>query len=138
MQLNEMGSIVRECRLEIPHHFPGVELHAHVVMPNHVHGILVIHGRARHAVPLRNTGASVEAFGNPVAGSLPTIIRSFKATVSKRVHAVDRRPANQVWQRNYYEHVIRTGAEFDEVSRYIWENPKVWEFDEENPDRRGR
>lgn len=138
MQLNEAGSIVRQCWLETPRHFPGVELQAYVVMPNHIHGVVAIFRRARHAVPLRDTKSKVEAFGKPIAGSLPTIIRSFKAAVSKRVRAMRRLPTTQIWQRNYYERVIRTGDEFDEVSRYIWENPKAWEFDEENPNRRDR
>ncbi len=89
-------------------------------------------------MPLRDTRSKVEAFGKPIAGSLPTIIRSFKAAVSKRVRAMRRLPTTQIWQRNYYERVIRTGDEFDEVSRYIWEDPKAWEFDEENPNRRDR
>ena len=136
MQLNEIGSIVRESWLEIPQHFPGVELRAYVVMPNHIHGVVAIFPRGRHAVSVQDAGAKAEAFGKPVSGSLPTIIRSFKAAVSKRIRAMRRLPANQIWQRNYYERVIRTGDELDEASRYIWENPGAWERDEENPDRR--
>jgi REP-associated tyrosine transposase len=115
MHLSALGRIVRECWLEIPLHFPGLELGPYVVMPNHIHGILVFNKRPRHAVPLRDTTPKFEAFGRPVRGSLPTVIRSFKAPVSERMRGT---PALRVWQRNYYERVLRSGDEFHQASPY--------------------
>ena len=135
MHFSALGRMVRECWLEIPLHFPGLELGPYVVMPNHMHGILVFHKRARHAVPLRDTAPRFEAFGKPVRGSLPTVIRSFKAAVSEGIRGT---PALRVWQRNYYERVLQTGDEFQQASRYIWENPRNWEIDEDNPRRSSR
>jgi putative transposase len=133
MRLNQVGKVAHETWLELPMHFPAVELHAHVIMPNHIHGALAILKRARHAVPLRSE-SNPESFGKPVAASLPTVVRSYKAAVSGRVRAILGKPSYQVWQRNYYERVVRTGDEFREVCRYIIENPQHWAFDKENPD----
>ncbi|OGR05613.1 MAG: hypothetical protein A2511_01970 [Deltaproteobacteria bacterium RIFOXYD12_FULL_50_9] len=80
MWLNDAGRVVQKCWDDILVHFPYVEMDECVVMPNHVHGIIAIVG-ARHAVPLQ-TGQ----FDKPVAGSIPTIIRSFKSAVTKCVN----------------------------------------------------
>ncbi len=138
MRLNDTGRIVSECWLEIPRHFPGVQLDAFVVMPNHIHCVVVILPQVGHAISGQHAAAIGEAFAKPVAGSLATIVRSFKAEVTRRVRAMQGPAAQQVWQRSYYERVIRTGKEFREVTQYIAENPKVWEFDEENPTRQKR
>ena len=140
--LNVLGEIVDRCWAEIPRHFFGVELPLHVVMPNHLHGILVLSQRARRAVPLRFSAdlafsmAGAEAFGIPVAHSIPTIVRSFKSAVTKRAREILRRPDLIVWQRGYYEHVIRDGRDFNNAWDYIRWNPQRWEFDEENPGRK--
>ena len=81
MVLNDFGKIADECWRAIPDHFPVVELGAYVVMPNHVHGIIVItNGRGTiYRAPTQ------EQFQKPVAGSIPTIIRTFKAAVTRRI-----------------------------------------------------
>jgi REP element-mobilizing transposase RayT len=134
MRLNEMGQIITGCWDESPNHFPNVKLDAFVVMPNHVHGIIVIVETsdsgsvgARHAVPLQRS------FGQPISGSLPTIIRSFKSAVTRRINEMRDTPGMPVWQRNYYEHVIRNNRELDRVRRYIAGNPARWTEDSENP-----
>ena len=83
MRLNECGRIAASCWDEIAVHFPNVELDAFIVMPNHVHGIIVI------VVDGRGTACrapTTEQFGKPVANSLPTIIRSFKSAATKRIN----------------------------------------------------
>jgi len=147
MVLNACGEMVRACWREIPDHFPHVALDAFVVMPNHVHGILWIVGDvgARHAVPLHNAEPmpNQEQFGKPVPGSIPTIIRAFKSAVTRRINEHRGTPGAPVWQRNYYEHIIRTtvGAHgrspLDAIRRYIAENPLRWYLDGENPDALG-
>ncbi|MCP9448186.1 MAG: hypothetical protein NNA22_11550, partial [Nitrospira sp.] len=81
MRVNKFGEIARHCWFDIPAHFPHAELDAFVVMPNHVHGIIVI-------VDGRGTAcrAPTERFGHPVTGSIPTVIRSFKSAVTKRIN----------------------------------------------------
>jgi REP-associated tyrosine transposase len=90
MFLNDFGKIADECWRVIPDHFPSVELDAYVIMPNHMHGITVI-TNGRGTTPALRAGASVyraptqEQFQKPVAGSIPTVIRTFKAAVTRRI-----------------------------------------------------
>ncbi len=140
MILNEFGYIVKIFRMEIPQHFQHVKLDAYVVMPNHVHGIIIIVG-ARHAVPLRHAVAQhnampihqspkYEQFGKPVSCSIPTIIRSFKSAVSKQINQIRKTPGIPVWQRNYYEHILRDKLDLHHIRQYIMDNPINWEKDE--------
>ena len=130
MVLNARGKIVWECWYEISKHFPHVELGAFVVMPNHVHGIIEIinvdNGRGTiYRAPTQ------EEFQKPVKGSLPTIMRTFKAAVTRRVG----RELNEtgIWQRNYYEHVIRNQQDWERIHNYILANSVNWDGDKENP-----
>jgi putative transposase len=136
MQLNALGIIADECWRAIPEHFPNIELGTYAVMPNHVHGIIVIYddknrmatnsspsGGARPASPLSPHGAKPKSIG--------AIVGSFKSAVTRRIG----RELNTtgIWQRNYYEHVIRNHDEWDRIQRYIEANPSMWAEDEENP-----
>jgi REP element-mobilizing transposase RayT len=142
MQLNMLGEIVRDCLMEIPHHFANVELPVYAIMPNHLHSVLVLRERARHAVPLLNRSEQLnrtehaERFGDPVAGSVPTIVRSFKSAVTRKARINLKNRAIEVWQRNYFERVIRNEDEFRKTWQYICENPARWDFDPENPQKR--
>ena len=137
MVLNEVGKIVAEVWVEIPEHFLNVELGEFVVMPNHIHGIIVItveatHANivaARHAVPSQED--AIEKFGKPVPASLPTIMRSFKSAATKKVHGSTNYKEGRIWQRNYYEHVIRNERDYQAICDYILANPLNWEKDGE-------
>ena len=129
MRLNETGLIVADCCQEIPEHFSAVSLDEWMIMPNHLHGIVIITeatndtdvAAAQHAAPL------------PVKTvPLSVIVRSFKSAVTRRVNAI-RATDNPVWQRNYYEHVVRDERALDRIRRYILENPIRWADDSENP-----
>jgi REP-associated tyrosine transposase len=134
--LNVIGRIGLDCWREIPQHFEHVELDAFVIMPNHLHGILTI--RRSHAiqsprsledghgcpVPLQ---PSLERFQRPSVGAIPTIIRSYKQSVTYLARQRLTRPSLAVWQSNYYERVLRDGKEFAAASRYIFENPMKWQ-----------
>lgn len=134
MRLNEAGRVVEQCWLAIPDHFPRAALDAFVVMPNHIHGIVWIVG-ARHAVPLPgDVPIPTEQFGKPIPGSIPTIIRSFKSATTKRINEYRQTPGLPVWQRNYYEHIIRDDDELNRIRKYIANNPLQWALDRENPD----
>ena len=127
VRMNGYGQAVDACWSEIAVHFPRVTPDAFVVMPNHIHGIVVINDvGAQHAGPLRN---------NVVPGSLGAIVRSFKSASTKRINLLRNAPGALVWQRNYYEHVIRADDDLDRIRQYILDNPLRWEMDEYNPNR---
>ncbi|MDP2673707.1 MAG: transposase [Dehalococcoidia bacterium] len=140
-----MRSLVEEAWDQIPDHFPNTRTDEFVVMPNHVHGIVwIVEGDgvsakqmlrrrrgvgAQHAAPLPEHG--VRPFVLP--GSLGAIIRSFKAAVSRRINLAKDTPGQGVWQRGYYERVVRNEDELRSVREYIRLNPLKWRFDRENP-----
>ena len=130
MRMNELGRVAHSVWKEIPAHFPQVETDAWVVMPNHVHGILLIahNARATHASPLRPSSG-------PPKRSLGAIVGSYKSAVSKRINQSCRTPGVPLWQRSYYDHVIRNDADLNRIRQYIAENPARWHEDHENPAR---
>ena len=132
MDLSPIGEIVRACWVEISNHFPGVNADIFVVMPNHVHGVLAIEERARRAVPLRDE-ERFEEFRKAVPGSVPTIVRNYKAAVTRLVRDTTGNRGMQVWQSNYFEPVLRSGEELANASRYIQENVAMWHLDKHNP-----
>jgi len=136
MQLNAFGEIVWKCWDEIPTHFPNVELDAFIVMPNHVHGIIVIVADgmvgATHASPLPDPQYLSHPRG-PAPQSLGAIVGSFKSAVTRRINHMRGTSGAPVWQRNYWEHVIRTERVLNAVRQYIHDNPPRWSFDRYNP-----
>jgi putative transposase len=68
----------------------------------------------------------VERFGHPVAGSVPTIVRSFKSATTRRINQLRGTPGGALWQRGYLERVIRDAADLQRIRRYIVENPSRW------------
>ena len=138
MRLNKYGRVVEAEWIETASIRNNVELDVFVVMPNHFHGVLVIVGGGRDTVgrdtARRAPTAINERFGKPTSGSLPTIVRSFKSAVTKRINELRGTPETPVWQRNYYEHVIRDEGDLNEIREYIMSNPLKWELDRENPE----
>jgi putative transposase len=126
--LSPVGKIVRDCWADIPNHFASVRLGVFVVMPNHLHGILTVEERARHAVPLQ-VARNLEQFQGPTAASIPTIVRSFKSAVTRLVREHAQSQAIRVWQSNYFERILRNGDELEKATRYIVENPLHWHMD---------
>ena len=132
--LNDYGCIADRCWREIPVHFPHVILDEFVIMPNHVHGILLIsnkrNGGTRHAVSQQEA----RTFGKPEHGSLSTIMRSFKSAVTKQINLMRNTNIARIWQGRFYEHIIRNEKSYDAIRRYITENPRQWPNNEDNPD----
>ena len=132
--LSKEGQIVREEWLETANVRPYVSLDQSVVMPNHFHGVLWIErdggGTARCA-------PTVQQFGKAVSKSLPAIIRGFKSAVTNRINVLRNAPGAPVWQRNFYEHVIRDDESLNRIREYIINNPQRWNLDRENPCRQG-
>ena len=130
MRLNQYGEVAHKYFEAIPQHFDNAAVDEFVVMPNHVHGVIFLSDvGARHAVPPTRS----QRFGHSVVGSLATIVRSFKSIVSKRINDSRKTPGEPVWQRNYYEHVIRNERSLQRIREYIVNNPQRWDFDRENP-----
>lgn len=125
---NLLGRLARNCWLEIPTHFAGVKIDAFVVMPNHVHGIIHLHRR----VAANEEQYKLAQFAKPQTNSIGWIVRSFKARVTRDARLILHRPEFLVWQKNYFERVIRDGREHNDAFRYIQDNPKNWQKDEEN------
>ncbi|HJX30927.1 MAG TPA: transposase [Thermodesulfobacteriota bacterium] len=120
MRLTKAGEIAEKNWLEIPERFANVYLDEFVIMPNHIHGIIVSGATAR------------------VAPTVGQIIGSFKSKCVteylKHIKTNNINATAKMWQRNYYEHVIRNEEELNKTKEYIKRNPYRWEEDEENPD----
>ena len=122
IHLNAEGQVAQELWLAIPRHFPNVRLDVFVVMPDHIHGVLILQ-------PLPDDRPRPRRFADAVPGSLSTIVGAYKAEVTKRVKAlhdragVGQRRVGTVWQRNFYERVIRGPRELQAVRAYILHNP---------------
>ena len=132
----EVRQLIEKRWIQTPHHFPNAATDEFVIMPNHMHGIIWIVAAnaavgasagvgAQHATPLLQTPS----------GSLGAIVRSFKSAVTKCLNETLDTPGAPVWQRNYYERIIRNEDELRRVREYIRFNPLQWEFDRENPNR---
>jgi putative transposase len=149
MNLNHVGRSVATLWNDIPARFPGMELDAFVVMPNHIHGIILLpdndavaEGAARASTIRRSesTGGRATTRVAPTVGHVVGAFKSLPTVAYIRNAKANRLPAfhSRLWQRNYYEHVIRDEADLDRIRRYIDENPARWEFDDENPQRVNR
>jgi REP element-mobilizing transposase RayT len=158
MHLNLAGATVKAVWNSLPHHFPLIELDAFVVMPNHVHGIIVISDSVGNRSP--NLNCRGEAFvprcndtprqfpstnASPFpgcndtspprgtqSGSIGAILQNFKSVATRRVNRITRN-SGTLWQRNYHEEIIRNEKAYENIRRYIVENPLSWDEDEENP-----
>jgi len=139
MVLNQYGHVAQHCWVDIPRHFPNVVLDEFVIMPNHMHGIIVLLDAnhiavgATHASPLQNNDSISTRPQGPKKQSISSIVGSFKSAVTKRVNQMRDTPGAKLWQRNYWEHIIRDENELKRIREYIANNPLQWEWDRENP-----
>lgn len=129
--LSEFGKIALTDWDAIPTHYGQVELDCFVVMPNHVHGILIIHDAANQSgvgKPTPYTAESVGAGLVPPAKplSLPQVIGGYKSGVARRINALRKQPGTVLWQRTFYDHIVRSERELDQIRLYIEANPARW------------
>lgn len=179
VQLNAAGQMIEKWWLELAHKFPAVSLGAHMVMPNHFHGVIIINDvgadlcvgpgaskdkgahvedqGAHVGAPLRigpvvpgntdvsmdkdarenNQGAHMEDRGAHVGAPLPEVVQWFKTmTTNEYIRGVKQLGwaafDGKLWQRNYYEHVIRNDDDYNRIHNYIENNPANWTIDDEN------
>jgi len=138
--LSKFGLVAKQQWEMLPKRFPNTQLGAFVIMPNHMHGIILILSGRGTAENLNDSGnesirraPTHERFQQPVKGSLPTIVRSYKSAVSYRINLMRRQQDVPIWQRNYYEHVVRNEKDLQNKTNYIEANPMLWDQDDENP-----
>ena len=160
MMLNDAGAIANDCWLNIPNHFPNAILHEYVIMPNHVHGIIELVGANNHS-PKTNNHSPVSKLHSPktelhspknkknnnsVIGdnraknvsplrspskTVGSVVRGFKIGVTKWMR--QNTDTFYIWQRNYWEHIIRDDISYENISQYIINNPTKWNNDKLNP-----
>ena len=148
MHINDAGRMILKRWLELTHKFPTIDNQPYVIMPNHVHGIITIqYENAKSDVlvgadlgvrPVNSTGGHPSPLPRDVV-SLPRIIHWFKTVTTyeyiQKIRTANWQPYDKrLWQRNYYEHIIRNHTEFVEIRDYIANNPARWNFDDENPE----
>jgi putative transposase len=121
MKLSMEGRIVFDTWFALPNHIPGIKLGEFIIMPNHVHFIIWILG-SHYA----GAGAGLE----PAPTALPEIVRQFKTFSARRINEMHHTPGQPVWQRNYYEHIIRDDEDYVRIAEYILGNPLSWDHDD--------
>ena len=140
MKANDAGRMVLAVWKELSTHYLGVEGDEFVVMPNHIHGVIVLVGAGPRACP--DAGSGNQDGGQP-QGVAPTlslqdVVHRFKTLTTKRyadgVKQFGWTPfRGRLWQRNYYEHIVRDEESLNRIRQYILDNPARWAFDRENP-----
>ncbi|MCK9357902.1 MAG: transposase [Dehalococcoidia bacterium] len=126
MQPNECGRAVADTWMGLPVHYRRVTVHAFSLMPNHVHGVLMLCDAPDEA-PAEGRNAREDC-------GLPEIVRAFKSFSAREVNRIRQSQGEAVWQRSYYEHVIRSEESLCRISQYIADNPMQWMLDSENPE----
>ena len=145
MILNDAGKIANECWNQIPEHFPNTILHEYIVMPNHIHGIIEIMethdkqdlrrgekffvwtGEKSFAPTINANAPTINAQFNSPSKTIGSIIRGYKIGVTKWFR--NNSEIYTVWQRNYYDIIIRNEQSYDFISDYIIHNPINWHKD---------
>ena len=128
MRLNDAGRITQTVWDDLPNHYANVEVDTFVVMPNHIHGIINLID-----LPV-GAGFKPAPTNAGTHHGLSEIVRAFKTFSARRINNSRNTSGAPVWQRNYFEHVIRDEASLNRIRQYIFDNPARWEFDRENPD----
>jgi REP element-mobilizing transposase RayT len=141
MALNEMGEYVRQYWLDIPNHFPNTKLDEYVIMPNHVHGIITIIDPGGITPPLQQKCKTEIQYGRddraptekptkkPTVGMM---MAYFKYQSTTRINAKPPGIIQKIWQRGYFDHIVRNRKSLFFIRKYIQNNPINWERDKDN------
>ncbi len=155
MKLNQYGKIVDHAWHDLPNHYRHVEPGVLCSMPNHVHGVIILIDDSRGGSSEFILASSQKWQTRPYKTSefteasskywqtcpykpykrhaLPEIVRAIKSFSAKRINALRNIHGISVWQRNYYEHIIRNDREMYNISRFVESNPSAWMNHDENP-----
>jgi putative transposase len=120
--LSRIGWAARRFLIGIPNHFPDGMIDEHIIMPNHVHAIIVIHSVGAAYMPPAKPDPEAAMPSSP--GSLSIVIQTYKSAVTR--WCMRNGYHNFAWQRGFYEHVIRNDNDLNEIRRYIANNPSKW------------
>jgi len=131
---NDTGVIVNNCWNEIQNHYKNVELDYYQLMPNHFHGIVIIDSPIENVgdgspVPQQKTEREGKPFAYDKSVSLSDIIGYFKFQSTKAINELSKNTGNKIWQRSFYDHVIRNEKELYEIRKYIEQNPVKWDLE---------
>jgi len=151
MQLNTFGKIIEYHWRRIPRYFPFTQLDEYQFMPNHMHGIIIITANVRamhsgkinlsddnlvpeNASPLQDENNHLKNAPSqwPIGtkpGSLSAIIQNFKSITTRKINNIRHAQGTHLWQRNYWEHIIRDENELNRIRHYIINNPRKWHDD---------
>ena len=124
--LNEYGKIIKFTWLDLVNHNRGILLDEFVVMPNHIHGIIIVGAGSKPALII--SGAGLE----PAPTALSEIVRQFKTFSANLINKLRNAPGVKLWQRNYYDHIIRNEQSLNALRAYINNNPIQWSTDKYN------
>ena len=139
MVLNEAGKMITKWYYELKNKFPDIQCDQFICMPNHIHFIVINVGADLRVCPDHEPNESANKTGEHTGSPLPKIVQWFKTMTTneyiKHVKNYHWQPFNnKLWQRNYYEHIIRNDDDLNDIREYIIYNPEQWETDRENPD----
>ena len=124
VNLTDLGRVASEYWKVVPHHFPNLWIDIFVVMPNHVHAVVIISGcRGGVTPPLQ-------------IPTLSQIIAYYKYQTTKQINQIRQKIGKSFWQRSFYDHIVRNDEDLYRVRKYIQDNPQKWELDEYYPNQR--
>lgn len=138
MVLSDFGRIVEFTWNDLVNHNSDLGLGEFVIMPNHIHGIIHLYGKKENSTVgvgsqptpvLHQAGLEPASTKSP---SLSEIVRQLKTFSARRINTIRKTPGISVWQRNFYDHIIGTDREYEQIEEYILDNPRCWAWDEEN------
>jgi putative transposase len=116
--LSEIGKIVQQCWYALPKHFLFIDIDSFVIMPNHLHGIVIINEYGQDSALAPSDGTR--------ANSLSAIVQNFKSVSTRKSTRMLQNRTSPIWQRGYYERIIRDETEINQVREYIETNPVRW------------
>ena len=127
MELNALGRIAQRVWLELPSRHTYITVDPFVIMPNHVHALIWIQAEVAE-------GSTAREYGKPVAASIPTLVNAYKGSVTKMADNAGLVKGPALWQRNFYDRIVRSERELVNVQEYIRTNPARWQQDQLHPD----
>ena len=131
MVLSPLGQIADACLAEFAERHPEIRIESYVIMPNHVHVLIWIlndSGELRGGAPVK-----VRKFGDAIAGSLSTLIGAYKGAVTQKARKQEAMPEGVLWQRNFWDTIVRAEQDLPRIRDYIHSNPARWQEDQLHP-----
>ena len=125
VSLNRFGEFVQWHWQQIPAFHPHIQLDAFVVMPDHIHGIIILNDTVSGVVEKKLIHRSLKPNGT-LPGSISQVIQNFKSVTTRKIRQLSEQRDMEVWQRNYYDHIIRNQDEWKKIHLYILANPEKW------------